>query len=151
MSAIQTQLLAEDLHTAGLPPGVFNIINGTGPVAGSALSAHPDISKISFTGSTATGRAILRAAADGIKRVTLELGGKSPTLILDDADLDLAIGQALLTGFMNSGQACIAGTRILVPANRLEEILARLRTAVANIKVGDPRDPNVQIRPHGQP
>jgi aldehyde dehydrogenase (NAD+) len=147
MSAIQTQLLTESLDTAGLPRGVFNIINGTGPVVGAALSAHPDISKISFTGSTATGRAILRAAADGIKRVTLELGGKSPTLILDDANLDQAIGQALLTGFMNSGQACIAGTRILAPVSRLEEILTRLRTAVANIKVGDPLDPNVNIGP----
>jgi len=147
MSAIQTQLLTECLHAAHLPPGVFNIINGTGPVAGAALSAHPDIAKISFTGSTATGRAILRAAADGIKRVTLELGGKGPTLILEDANLDQAIGQALALGFNNSGQACIAGTRILAPASRLEEVLQRLRSAVAAIKVGDPRDAQVQIGP----
>ena len=147
MSALQTQLLIECLHAAELPAGVFNIINGTGPVVGAALSAHPDIAKISFTGSTATGRAILRAAADGIKRVTLELGGKSPTLVLDDADLDQAVGQALATGFTNSGQACIAGTRILVPVSRIEAFLARLQGAVATLKVGDPRDPTVQIGP----
>jgi aldehyde dehydrogenase (NAD+) len=94
MSATQTQLLTECLHEAGLPPGVFNIVNGTGPVVGTALSTHPDIAKISFTGSTATGRAILHAAADTMKRVTLELGGKSPSIILDDADLDTAIPQA---------------------------------------------------------
>jgi aldehyde dehydrogenase (NAD+) len=147
MSALQTQLLIECLHAAELPAGVFNIINGTGPVVGAALSAHPDIAKISFTGSTATGRAILRAAADGIKRVTLELGGKSPTLVLDDADLNQAVGQALATGFTNSGQACIAGTRILVPVSRIEAFLARLQGAVATLKVGDPRDPTVQIGP----
>jgi aldehyde dehydrogenase (NAD+) len=147
MSAIQTQLLIECLHAANLPPGVFNIINGTGPVAGAALSAHPDIAKISFTGSTATGRAILRAAADGIKRVTLELGGKSPTLILEDANLDQAIGQALALGFNNSGQACIAGTRILAAESQLEEVLKRLQSAVSAIKVGDSRDPNVQVGP----
>ena len=147
MSALQTQLLTESLHAAQLPPGVFNIINGTGPVAGSALSAHPDIAKISFTGSTVTGRAILRAAAEGFKRVTLELGGKSPTLILDDADLDQAVGQALAAGFTNSGQACIAGTRILVPQSRLKAFLDKLGRAVAAIKVGDPREPQVQIGP----
>ena len=147
MSALQTQLLTESLHAAQLPPGVFNIINGTGPVAGAALSAHPDIAKISFTGSTAAGRAILRAAAEGFKRVTLELGGKSPTLILDDADLDQAVEQAIVAGFTNSGQACIAGTRILVPQSLLEAFLDKLGRAVAAIKVGDPRDPQVQIGP----
>ncbi len=147
MSATQTQLLTECLHEAGLPPGVFNIVNGTGPVVGAALSAHPDIAKISFTGSTATGRAILHAVAETMKRVTLELGGKSPTIILDDADLDLAIPQALMTGFGNSGQACIAGTRILAPESRLDEIQAQMKLAVAAIKVGSSSDPAVQIGP----
>ena len=147
MSALQTQLITECLHAAGLPTGVFNIINGSGPVVGAALSTHPDIAKISFTGSTATGRAILRAAADSFKRVTLELGGKSPTLVLDDADIGQAVEQSLAAGFMNSGQACIAGTRILVPKNRLEAFLERLESAVATIKAGDPRDPQVQIGP----
>ncbi|MCB8882106.1 aldehyde dehydrogenase family protein [Acidisoma cellulosilytica] len=147
MSAIQTHLLTECLHEAGLPAGVFNIVNGKGPVVGAALSTHPDIAKISFTGSTATGRSILAAAADSMKRVTLELGGKSPTIILDDADLDRAIPHALMVGFGNSGQACIAGTRILAPASRLDEIKDRLRAAVAGIKVGAPSDPEVRIGP----
>lgn len=147
MSALQTQLLTECLHEAGLPAGVFNILNGYGHVVGAALSTHPDIAKISFTGSTATGRAILRAAADTFKRVTLELGGKSPDIILDDADLGHAIPQALMTGFANSGQACIAGTRILAPRTRLDEIQAALKRAVAGIKVGSPLDTEVSIGP----
>ncbi|WP_454817244.1 aldehyde dehydrogenase family protein [Labrys neptuniae] len=147
MSALQTQLLLQCLHEAGLPRGVFNIVNGIGSVAGAALSAHPDIAKISFTGSTASGRAILAAAAQTIKRVTLELGGKSPTIILDDADLDRTIPQVLMTGFGNSGQACIDGTRILVPERRLDEILERLKAAGAAMKVGPANDPAVQIGP----
>ena len=147
MSATQTQLLIESLHEAGLPAGVFNIVNGTGPVVGTALSTHPDIAKISFTGSTATGRLILHAAADTMKRVTLELGGKSPSIILDDANLDEAIPQALMTGFGNSGQACIAGTRILAPESRLDEILGELKMGVTAIKVGGPLDPDARIGP----
>ncbi len=140
MSALQTQLLSECLHTADLPRGVLNIVNGTGAVAGAALSAHPDIAKISFTGSTATGRSIFAAGAQGIKRVTLELGGKSPTIVLDDADLDVAIAQALMTGLANSGQACIDGTRILAPESQLDEILSRLKAAVEALKVGPGTD-----------
>lgn len=147
MSALQTQLLAECLHAADLPRGVLNIVNGTGAVAGAALSAHPDIAKISFTGSTATGRSIFAAGAQGIKRVTLELGGKSPTIILDDADLDVAIAQALMTGLANSGQACIDGTRILAPESRIDEILSRLRAAVEALKVGPGTDPANDIGP----
>lgn len=147
MSALQTQLIAECLHAADLPLGVVNIVNGTGAVAGAALSTHPNIAKISFTGSTATGRAIMAAGAQGIKRVTLELGGKSPTIILDDADLDAAIPQALMAGLGNSGQACIDGTRILVPESRLDEILARLKAAVEALKVGPGTDPTSDIGP----
>ncbi|QTH21121.1 aldehyde dehydrogenase family protein [Rhizorhabdus wittichii] len=147
MSALQTQLLTECLHEAGLPRGVLNIVNGTGTVAGAALSAHPDIAKISFTGSTAIGRAIMAAGAQGIKRVTLELGGKSPTIILDDADLDAAIPQALMNGLANSGQACIDGTRILAPESRLDEILARLKAAVEALKVGPATNPASDIGP----
>lgn len=147
MSALQTQLLAECLHEAGLPKGVLNIVNGIGTVAGAALSAHRDITKISFTGSTASGRAILAAAAQTIKRVTLELGGKSPTLILDDADLDQAIPQILMAGFANSGQACIDGTRILAPESRFDEIQDRLKVATEAMKIGPATDPAVQIGP----
>ncbi len=147
MSATQTQVLAEALHAAGLPQGVFNIVNGRGDVVGAELSAHPDVAKVSFTGSTATGRAVLAAAAPTLKRVTLELGGKGPTLILEDADLDSAVQTAVMMGFGNSGQACIAGTRILAPQSRLAEILDRLKAAVAAIRVGPGTDPASLIGP----
>jgi aldehyde dehydrogenase (NAD+) len=147
LSAIQTQVLTEALHEAGLPAGTFNIVNGYGNVVGAELSSHPDIAKISFTGSTATGRAILTAAATSFKRVTLELGGKGPQVILDDADLDKAIPIIAMTGFANSGQACIAGTRILAPEHRLDEVLKRLKTFVATLKVGNAVDPEVRVGP----
>ncbi len=147
MSAVQTQALTECLHEAGLPKGVFNIVNGLGNVVGAELSGHPDIAKVTFTGSTAVGREILRGAADTFKRVTLELGGKGPNIILDDADLEVAIPAVLRMGFINSGQACIAGTRILVPNHRLDEILARLQQEVETFKVGAPDDPEAMIGP----
>ncbi|CAN7733712.1 aldehyde dehydrogenase family protein [Neorhizobium sp. LjRoot104] len=147
MSAIQTQVITECLHAAGLPKGVFNIVTGDGAVVGSALTAHRDVSKITFTGSTATGRTIVRKAAETMKRVTMELGGKSPSIILQDAELDVTLPQVLAAGFLNSGQACIAGTRILAPKSRFEEIEARLREAVKDFKVGDPKDNNVRIGP----
>ncbi len=147
MSAIQTQVVTEALHSAGLPPGLFNIVNGRGDVVGAELSSHPDIAKISFTGSTAVGKTIQRAGADTLKRVTLELGGKSPTVVLDDADFATAMPLAVAAGFQNSGQACIAGTRILVPAHRLEEAVALTKAAVESVKVGDPHDPATQIGP----
>jgi aldehyde dehydrogenase (NAD+) len=147
MSAIQTQTLAEALHEAALPAGVFNIVNGRGDVVGAEFSAHRDVAKVSFTGSTATGRTILRAAAETMKRVTLELGGKGPNIILEDADLDTAIPTAVMMGLNNSGQACVAGTRILVPRSRMAEILPRLKAAVAAIKTGEATDPTVMVGP----
>lgn len=147
MSAIQTSLVTRALHDAGLPPGVFNIVTGRGETVGAVLSAHPDIAKVSFTGSTAVGKTILRTGAETLKRVTLELGGKSPVLILDDADLKTAVPMALQAGFMNSGQACIAGTRILVPESRLEEIEALMIDEVGNVQAGDPRDPATAVGP----
>jgi aldehyde dehydrogenase (NAD+) len=147
MSATQTQVLAEALHEAGLPPGVFNIVNGRGDVVGAELSSNPDVAKVTFTGSTAVGRSIMRAAAETMKRVTLELGGKGPNIILPDADLESAIATVIAVGFLNSGQACIAGTRVLAPRSRLPEILQRLQTAVAALKVGPSNDPSVSIGP----
>jgi aldehyde dehydrogenase (NAD+) len=147
MSAIQTQVVTEALHEAGLPAGVFNIITGRGEVVGAEISSHPDVAKISFTGSTAVGKAILRAGAETMKRVTLELGGKSPTVILDDADLAQAIPLAIGAGFMNSGQACISGTRILAPRSRLAEIESLAKAAVDEVKAGDPRQPATTIGP----
>jgi aldehyde dehydrogenase (NAD+) len=147
MSAIQTRVVTEALHDAGLPAGVFNIVTGRGETVGAEISAHPDIAKLSFTGSTRVGKTILRTAADTLKRVTLELGGKSPTIVLDDADFDAAVPLALDAGFMNSGQACIAGTRILVPRARLAEFEHKIVRAVAQIQSGDPRDPRTGIGP----
>ena len=147
MSAVQTQALTECLHEAGLPKGVFNIVNGLGNVVGAELSRHPDIAKVTFTGSTAVGREILRSAADTFKRVTLELGGKGPNIILDDADLEVAIPAVLRMGFINSGQACIAGTRILVPNHRLDEVVTRLKREIETFKVGAPDDPDAMIGP----
>jgi aldehyde dehydrogenase (NAD+) len=147
MSAMQTQIVTEALHEAGLPKGVFNIVTGRGEVVGTEISSHPDVAKISFTGSTAVGKAILRAGAETMKRVTLELGGKSPSVILDDADLTQAIPLAVGVGFGNSGQACIAGTRILVPRSRLAEFEALAKAAVENVRVGAPRDPTTAVGP----
>lgn len=147
MSALQTEMVVERLHAAGLPAGVFNIVNGRGDVVGAELTSHPDVAKISFTGSTVVGKAIVRASADTLKRVTLELGGKSPTLILDDADLAEIIPAVLEAGFMNSGQACIAGTRILVLERRLAELEDLLKAGVTKVKVGDPRDADTAIGP----
>jgi aldehyde dehydrogenase (NAD+) len=147
LSAAQTQVVLEALHEASAPPGLFNIVNGRGEVVGAEITANPAISKISFTGSTAVGKAILRGAAETLKRVTLELGGKSPTVILDDADFAKAIPLALEAGFANSGQACIAGTRILVPASRLDEAIAQIKTAIRKVKAGAPRDVDTTIGP----
>jgi aldehyde dehydrogenase (NAD+) len=147
LSPIQTQVIAEAIHDAGLPPGVVNIVSGRGADVGSEISTHPGIAKISFTGSTPTGKAILRAGAETMKRVSLALTGKSATVILEDADLAQAIPLALSAGFLNSGQACIAGTRILVPRARLAEAIERVKTTVAGLRVGDPRDPETVIGP----
>lgn len=147
MSAIQTSIVTRALHEAGLPPGVFNIVTGRGETVGTVLSSHPDIAKVSFTGSTAVGKTVLRTGAETLKRITLELGGKSPVLVLDDADLKVAVPMAIQAGFMNSGQACIAGTRILVPESRLAEIEALMIEEVTKVQAGNPRDPSTAVGP----
>jgi len=147
MSALQTQVVLEALHAADLPPGLVNVVNGRGDVVGAEFSTHPDVAKVSFTGSTAVGKGILRAAADTMKRVTLELGGKSPTLLLDDADFATAIPLAVRAGFLNSGQACIAGTRILVPEQRMPEALRAIKSTVEAMQVGPASDPGSEIGP----
>lgn len=147
MSALQTQVLLESFHEAGLPAGVFNIVNGRGDVVGTTLTSHPDIAKISFTGSTAVGKMIARNAVDTMKRVTLELGGKSPNILLDDVDLNKAIPLALTAAFMNSGQACVAGTRLLVPDHKLGEVKSLISSSMANIKVGDPDAVDTAVGP----
>lgn len=147
LSPIQNRIVTEAIHAAGLPAGVVNIVAGRGDIVGAELSAHPGIAKISFTGSTAVGKIIQRAAADTVKRVHLALGGKSPSIILDDADLTKAVPLALNAAFMNNGQACIAGTRLLVPVRRLDEVITIVQEAVAAMKVGDPADPATVFGP----
>lgn len=147
MSAIQTHAITQALHDAGLPPGVINVVIGRGDVVGAALCSHPDVARISFTGSTTTGKAIAQIAAGGMKRMTLALSGKSPTLILDDADLSTAVPAALAAAFGNSGQACVAGSRLLVPQEHLDEVLRIIRQTVAGMRVGDPHDAGVSIGP----
>jgi len=147
LSPLQTQVLAEALHDADLPPGVINIVIGRGADVGDEISTSPGVARISFTGSTATGKVIARAAVDTMKRVSLSLSGKSASIVLDDADLDAAVPQAVGAAFMNNGQACVAGTRLLVPRTRASEIIERVRTAVAAMHVGDPADPDTTIGP----
>lgn len=147
MSAQQTQLITECLHEAGLPKGVFNIINGLGEIVGAEISRNPDIAKISFTGSTNVGKIIAKEAVETMKRVTLELGGKSPNIILDDANFSEAIPLAIIAAYMNNGQACIAGTRLLVPENRLNEVKELVKKVVSNTIVGDPKNNTTAVGP----
>jgi aldehyde dehydrogenase (NAD+) len=147
MSSLQTRAMIEAVNEAGLPNGVFNVVTGLGTVVGAEMVRNPDVAKISFTGSVAVGEQIMRDGAATMKRVTLELGGKSPTILLDDATLDKAIPTALILAFMNSGQACAAGTRLLVPRSRLDEVKRAIRDETRNYTVGDPADPNIMVGP----
>ena len=147
LSSIQTQVLIEALHKADLPKGLLNVVAGRGNVVGAELVRNPDVAKISFTGSVGVGKSIMRDGAETMKRVTLELGGKSPTVLLDDADLDQAIPSALIMAFMNSGQACAAGTRLLVPKSRFDQVKAAIVKAMASFPVGDPADLKTAIGP----
>jgi len=147
MSAMQTQVIIEALHEANLPKGIFNIVNGRGEIVGEEIARNLDIAKISFTGSSNIGQHLIRTGADTMKRITLELGGKSPTVILDDADFNQVMPFVLMSGFANSGQACIAGTRILVPQHRLKEFEQCISIAVSNIKSGNPKDLDTDIGP----
>jgi aldehyde dehydrogenase (NAD+) len=147
MSAIQNNIVSEAIHEAGLPPGVVNIVTGRGDVVGGELSTNTDVAKISFTGSTTVGKIIQHAATETMKRVSLALSGKSPTIILDDADLAQAVPLALNAVFMNNGQACIAGSRLIVPALRLPEVIEIVKAVVFQMKVGDPADQATVIGP----
>ena len=139
LSPLSALLFAEVVEDAGLPPGVFNLVNGDGPAVGAALAAHPDVDMISMTGSTRAGVLVAQAAAPTVKRVAQELGGKSPNLILPDADLARAVPAGVAAAFRNVGQSCSAPTRMIVPRERLEEVGRLAREAVASMVVGDPR------------
>jgi aldehyde dehydrogenase (NAD+) len=139
--------VVQAIKEAGLPDGVLNVVFGRGDPVGNVLTQHPDVAKVSLTGSTATGKAIARNGIDTMKRVTLELGGKSPTIILEDADLSKAVPFAVQAGLFNNGQACIAGTRILAPQSRIDEVRQALAEAVSAIKVGDPNEEDTVVGP----
>jgi aldehyde dehydrogenase (NAD+) len=147
MSAMQTQVLMEAFHEAGLPPGVVNFVTGLGETVGTELTSNPDVQKVAFTGSTQIGKLVARNALETMKRFTLELGGKSPNIILDDADFTKSIPLAVSAAYLNNGQACIAASRLFVPESRLAEVKELIKAAVAKIKVGDPIDPLVTIGP----
>lgn len=139
--------LGELALLAGLPPGVLNVVPGFGGIAGAALVNHPDVDKVTFTGSPAVGREILRGAAGNLKRVTLELGGKSANIIFPDADLDAAVKAAASGIFFNSGQVCSAGSRILAHADVYEDVVRRLAKRAERIRLGDPRDSATTMGP----
>jgi aldehyde dehydrogenase (NAD+) len=147
LSSLQTRVLVEALHDAKLPKGLLNVVTGRGDLVGAELVRNPDVDKISFTGSVAVGQSIMRDGAATMKRVTLELGGKSPTILLDDAALDQAIPAALTMAFLNSGQACAAGTRLLVPKSRLEAVKLAIKDAMRAFTVGNPADPKMAVGP----
>jgi len=147
MSSLQTRVMVECLNAAELPKGVYNVVTGRGDVVGAELVRNPDVAKISFTGSVGVGQSIMRDGAATMKRITLELGGKSPTILLDDAALDQAVPAALTLAFMNSGQACAAGTRLLVPKSRFGEVKRAILDAMRAFTVGDPTDLNIAVGP----
>ncbi len=147
LSSLQTQVWLECLYDAKLPKGLCNVVVGRGDVVGAELVRNPDVAKISFTGSVAVGQTVMREGAATMKRITLELGGKSPNILLDDADLDKAVPTALAIAFMNSGQACVAGTRLLVPRTRLDEVKRAIMGAIGAFPAGDPADPKTAVGP----
>ncbi len=138
---------AELCEECGLPPGVLNVVTGDGETVGAALAAHPGVDKIGFTGSTAVGKEISRSAADSVKKVTLELGGKNPVLVLDDADLDVAVDGVLFGAMLYSGQVCLSGSRVLVDESVHDEFVRRLVARAAQIIIGDPEDFDTDMGP----
>jgi len=140
-------ILAEILHEAGVPAGVFNLVDGEGPTVGAAISSHPGIDMVSFTGSTRAGVLVDKAAADTVKKVALELGGKSPNIILEGAPLEQAVGHGVLVMMNNTGQSCNAPSRMLVPRRHLAAVEAIAAAVAATVKVGDPADPESAMGP----
>jgi len=147
IAPLNAYILAEIFDTAGLPAGVFNMVNGDGLGVGSAISAHPLFDMVSFTGSTRAGRAVAQAAAQSVKRVTQELGGKSANIILTDADLQKAVSRGVTNCFSNSGQSCNAPTRMLVHRDRHDEALEIAKVTTAKVRAGDPNAADTSIGP----
>jgi aldehyde dehydrogenase (NAD+) len=146
-SPITASELARIFSECDIPPGVFNLVTGPGSVLGEELCSNPMVDKVTFTGATETGKQIMKMASDTIKKVTLELGGKSPTIILEDADLDIAVDGALFGSFFHAGQICESGTRCFVPKSIYKEFMSRVYERMAKMKVGDPMDEDTTMGP----
>lgn len=138
---------ARELRRAGVPAGVINVITGDGPEVGGRLAEHPDVRKIAFTGSTATGKTVMRAATANLKHVTLELGGKGANIVLDDADIAMAVDGAIWAFLMHAGQACESGTRLLLPDSIHDEFVERMVARLRTLRLGDPLDPATDVGP----
>lgn len=147
LSPLSALLFAQVVHDAGVPPGVFNLVNGSGHVVGAAMAAHPDIDMISITGSNRAGALVAQAAAATAKRVGQELGGKSPNILLPDADFAKAVPLGVMTALRNVGQSCSAPTRMIVPKDRLAEVEALAAATANGIIVGDPQSPETVLGP----
>ncbi|TCP48553.1 aldehyde dehydrogenase (NAD+) [Tamaricihabitans halophyticus] len=147
IAPLNAGILMEVLAEAGVPAGVVNLVHGTGPVVGEEIAGHPDIDMVSFTGSTRAGRRVSAVAADTVKRVALELGGKSANIVLDDADLTKAVKLGLANTYINGGQTCTAWTRMLVPADQHDEVVELAGAAAAKYTVGDPTDESTRVGP----
>ncbi len=147
IAPLSAHLFSQMIHDAGFPAGVYNMVNGDGVGVGSAISAHKDIDMVSFTGSTRAGIAIAKSAADTVKRVTQELGGKSPNIILDDADIEKVVKRGVLSCMNNTGQSCNAPTRMLVPQSHYQQAVDTAKAAAAKVKVGSPEEHGHHIGP----
>ncbi|MHA6765006.1 aldehyde dehydrogenase family protein [Streptacidiphilus sp. PAMC 29251] len=147
VAPLTARILAEATAAAGLPAGVFNVVHGTGPVVGAAISAHPGVDMVSFTGSTRAGKQVAATAAGTVKRVALELGGKSANIVLPDADLKEAVSRGLASAWTNSGQVCGAYSRMLVPAELHDQVVDLLREEAAEYTVGDPANESIRLGP----
>ncbi|MGE5415583.1 MAG: aldehyde dehydrogenase family protein [Acidobacteriota bacterium] len=147
ITPVTTLELAKILHDAGVPAGVFNVVTGPGSSMGNYLAGHPEVDKIGFTGSTEVGRQIAHLAADSIKRVTLELGGKSPIMVLDDADMETAVNMGLYAFLFHSGQVCESGTRMFVPRKMQDELVGRMVEKIKKMKIGNQLDMETDLGP----
>ena len=145
MTPLTANLLAETLDELNLPAGVFNLVHGLGPEVGQAIVEHPDIKAISFTGGTSTGRIVAATAAPMFKKLSLELGGKNATIILDDAPVDDIVDDIVRASFTNSGQVCLCGSRVLIPESRYDEVSSKFVAGVERLKLGNPLDEDTQM------